>query len=427
MNEAEETRLDTETNQQMKNTQTLTESEADSKEEMERETSKESASKHEAETDVESETSKEAALKHETETDVESETSKETQAEDMADLLLADMSAEEKVYQLFCVTPEQLTGVDTAVAAQGTTKTCIQNYPVGGLIYMARNIISRDQIQTMIANTQSYSKIPVFTAVDEEGGKVARIASNKAMGTTSFPPMMTIGNSKDLEKAYQAGLTIGTDCMKLGFNLDFAPVADVASNPENTVIADRSFSRDPKMAADMVEACVKGFRDSGILCTLKHFPGHGDTVTDSHYEAASIKKSLSELKKCEFLPFEKGISAGAQFVMVGHILTPNASSDKVPATLSEEMISILRNDMKFDGVIITDAMNMAAITDFYSSGEAAIKAIKAGVDMLLIPENFKEAAGAVLNAVRENQISMERLDGSVRRILTAKIEAGIIR
>lgn len=367
----------------------------------------------------------EADIESESESETERET--ETEAVDRVELLLADMTVEEKVYQMFCITPEQLTGVGTAVAAQGTTKTCIQKYPVGGLIYMGRNIVSREQIKTMISNTQSYSKIPIFTAVDEEGGVVSRIASNAAMGTTVFPPMMTIGNSGDLEKAYNAGKTIGTDCRELGFNLDFAPVADVASNPKNTVISNRSFHKDPEVAADMVDACVRGFRDSGILCTLKHFPGHGDTVTDSHYEAASSQKSLDELKACEFLPFESGISAGAQFVMVGHVLTPKVTSDKVPATLSDEMISILRNDLGFEGVIITDAMNMAAIADFYSSGDAALKAVKAGVDMILIPENFNEAANALLKAVREERIPLERIDSSVRRILTAKLEAGIIR
>ncbi len=237
----------------------------------------------------------------------------------------------------------------------------------------------------MLDNLQSFSKIDVFTGVDEEGGTVSRIGSNPAMGTTSFPPMYTIGETKDPNKAYHVGYTIGSECTELGFNLDFAPVADVYSNPENTVIGHRAFSSDANTAAEMVAACVRGFTASGMLCTLKHFPGHGDTLTDSHYGAASTNKTLEELRTTEFLPFESGIQAGAEFVMVGHILTPNITDSSTPASLSPDMIAILRNELQFDGIIITDAMNMEAVTDYYSPAEAAVKAIQAGDDMCLTP------------------------------------------
>lgn len=340
--------------------------------------------------------------------------------------MLSEMTLEEKVYQMFFITPEQLTGVGKVVAAGTTTKEAIEKYPVGGIIYFSQNIVSREQTESMIKNLQSYSRIPVFTGVDEEGGMVSRIGSNLNMGTTLFPNMQEIGNSGDVKQAYEVGHVIGTECRGLGFNLDFAPVADVFSNPNNTVIGARAFSTDAQIAADMVESCVKGFHDANMLCTLKHFPGHGDTLTDSHYGAAVTNKTLDELRNNEFLPFKKGIQAGADFVMVGHILTPNITDSSTPATLSGIMISILRDELQFDGVIITDAMNMAAISDVHSSSEASVEAIQAGVDMILMPVDFHDAVTGVMNALKNGELKETTIDDSVLRILCAKINKGII-
>ena len=246
------------------------------------------------------------------------------------------------------------------------------------------------------------------------------------MGTTSFPNMKDIGSTGDTNQAYNVGYTIGKECKELGFNLDFAPVADVFSNPENTVIGNRAFSDDPNITANMVSSCVKGFKDARMLCTIKHFPGHGDTVADSLYESATTLKTLEELQELEFVPFVKGIESGADFVMVGHILTPNITDDTTPATLSERMISILRNELKFDGIIITDAMNMAAITDYYSASEAAVTAIKAGADMILLPEDFHMAVTGVKHALETGEIKEKEISDSVIRIIETKIRAGII-
>ncbi len=346
--------------------------------------------------------------------------------EEQALEILAGMTLWEQVCQLFIVTPEQLTGVSVATQAGETTKQALADYPVGGIVYFAANIQTRDQISTMISNSQSYSKIALFIAVDEEGGTVARIGNNSAMGTTSFPSMKTIGNTGDTQNAYDVGYTIGSEISELGFNLDFAPVADVDSNPDNPVIGDRSFSSDATVASEMVAAAVQGFHDGGILCTLKHFPGHGDTSTDSHEGYTELLKTLAELQETEFVPFEGGISAGADFVMVGHISVPEVTGDDLPATLSATMISILREDLGFDGIIITDSMRMEAITDRYSSAEAAVMAIQAGVDMILMPENLAEAVQGVYEAVQSGEITRERLQESVLRILETKIRSGII-
>ena len=346
--------------------------------------------------------------------------------EEMAKKIVDEMTIDEKVYQMFIVLPEQLTGVGQVTAAGTTTQEALEKYPVGGILYLSQNIVSRNQTQTMLSNVQAYSKIPVFTAVDEEGGVVSRVGNNPNMGTTSFPGMKNIGSTGDSNQAYTVGYTIGNECKELGFNLDFAPVADVFSNPENTVIGNRAFSDDPNITADMVSSCVRGFKDAKMLCALKHFPGHGDTIADSHYEAAITSKTLEELDELEFVPFVKGIEAGADFVMVGHILTPNITDDYIPDTLSNEMLSILRDELKFDGIIITDAMNMAAITDYYSSSEAAVTAVKAGIDMILVPEDFHAAVSGVIHALETGDITEEEINDSVIRIIQTKIRAGLI-
>lgn len=375
------------------------------------------------------EPSKEILEESTAETEVQQEIagkSEQSDTEYQARKILSEMTLEEKVYQMFFITPEQLTGVGKVVAAGTATKEAIEKYPVGGIIYFSQNIVSREQTESMIKNIQSYSKIPVFTGVDEEGGIVSRIGSNLNMGTTVFPNMQEIGNTGDVKRAYEVGYVIGTESMELGFNLDFAPVADVFSNPNNTVIGARAFSIDAKIAADMVESCVKGFHDANMLCTLKHYPGHGDTLKDSHYGTAVTNKTLEELRHNEFLPFKKGIHAGADFVMVGHILTPNITDSSTPATLSGTMISILRDELEFDGVIITDAMNMAAISDEHSSAEAAVKAIQAGVDMILMPVDFHDAVTGVMNAVKNGVLMETMINDSVLRILCTKIDKGII-
>ncbi|MCD7771539.1 MAG: glycoside hydrolase family 3 protein [Oscillospiraceae bacterium] len=351
----------------------------------------------------------------------------ELTVEERALEILSQMSLKEQVYQLFIVRPEQITGSSEKITEAGSGfEAGLEEYPVGGIAMFAENIIDREQTVEMISNMQSYSALGLFIAVDEEGGTVSRIGNNSAMGTTSFPSMKTIGNTGDTDEAYNVGYTIGTEILELGFNLDFAPVADVDSNPDNTVIGNRAFSTDADIAAEMVAAAVEGFEDSGILCTLKHFPGHGDTSADSHLGYTELDKSLEELWETEFVPFVSGINAGADLVMVGHISVPQVTGDDTPASLSETMINILRNDLGFDGLIITDSMQMEAITDRYTSAEAAVMAIKAGVDIILMPENLEEAANGILEAVESGEISGERIAESVLKILKAKIEAGII-
>ena len=344
-------------------------------------------------------------------------------AEEAKELLNA-MTLEEKVYQLFLVTPEQLTGISGPVTKAGsTTKQALLDRPVGGIIYFADNLQTREQVLEMICNSQQYSKTGLFIAVDEEGGSVSRVGRNEALGTTAFPAMGTLKTTDD---AYQAGLTIGTDLRGLGFNLDFAPIADVNSNQANPIIGTRAFSSDPETAAEMVFACVTGFTDANMLCTLKHWPGHGDTAGDSHAGSAETDKTLDEMEACEFLPFQSGIQAGAPFVMVGHINCPAVTGEDIPASLSSVMVEeLLRKALGFGGIIITDSMQMKAITNVYSSGDAAVAALQAGADMLLMPADLDAAAAGILTAIQSGVLEETRIDESVLRILSVKLASGI--
>ena len=336
--------------------------------------------------------------------------------------LIAGMSLEEKVAQMFFVTPENLTGVDAATQAGETTRQALTQYPVGGLIYFSKNIYDEEQLTTMIRNSQSYSEIPLFIGVDEEGGSlVARIANHPNFDVEKFPDMAEIGATGDPSRAYEVGSTIASYLKDYGFNLDFAPDADVLTNPNNTAIGVRSFGSDPDMTAQMVEQAVKGFQDHQVSAVIKHFPGHGGTTTDSHNGAAIVDRSLEELRSAEFLPFEAGIQAGVDMVMVGHLQVPQVISDDTPASLSSEMITdVLRNELGYDGIVITDSLSMGAITTYYTSADAAVKCIQTGGDMLLMPYSFTEAYQGVLDAVNSGEISEDRINESVTRILKVK-------
>lgn len=342
--------------------------------------------------------------------------------------LLNEMTLEEKIGQLFFITPEKLTGIGVAIQAGDTTKQMLEQYPVGGLIYFSQNIETPDQITSMIENSQSYSRIPLFIGIDEEGGTlVARIANNPNFNVEKFPNMKEIGATGDPNQAFYVGSTIGSYLHSYGFNMDFAPDADLLTNPNNSVIGERSFGSDPTLVGKMTAQAVKGFQQENVSAVIKHFPGHGDTKEDSHTGAAIVNKTLDELRMAEFIPFQSGIEAGVDGVMVGHLQVPQVTGTNIPATLSPIIVTdILRNELGFQGLVITDSLSMGAITQYYSSDEAAVLSLQAGADILLMPEDFPLAYQGVLNAVSSGALSEERIDESVKRILTVKYNRGII-
>ena len=343
------------------------------------------------------------------------------------DSCLEDMTLEEKVAQLFIIQPEAILDVGTAVAAGDATREAINQNPVGGFIYFGDNLQSKEQTQEMLKNVQTYSMertgFPAFLSVDEEGGTVARVAGTGNFDIPKIGDMADIGAAGDVDAAKQVGEDIGSYLAELGFNLDFAPVADVLSNPENTVVRDRSFGNDPELVSDMAIAVSDGLEEKGILSTYKHFPGHGATSADTHKGYAYTDKTLEELEACELIPFQRCIADGAKIIMAAHISAPNVTGDDTPTSLSKTMVTdILREKMGYTGLVVTDAMNMGAITEEYTSAEAAVKALQAGVDVVLMPENYQQAYQGVLDAVADGTLTEERIDESVTRILTVKLE-----
>lgn len=341
----------------------------------------------------------------------------------LVDETLAGMTLHEKVCQMMFVTPEELTGEDGVTVAGDATRQALENYPVGGIVYFAKNLESQDQVKEMIDNSQKYSSIGLFVATDEEGGVVNRLMDT--VGTTYIGSMYYYKDDGD-ETAYENAYTIANDMSALGFNLDFAPVADVWSNPDNTVISERAYSDDYAQAAELVGNAVKGFNDGGVMCTLKHFPGHGDTAEDSHYSSAYVHRTKEEIMADEMQPFRSGIEAGAEFVMVGHLIVPDI--DEVPATLSYKIATgILRDELKFEGVVITDSFEMESIADNYSVDDAVVMSVKAGMDMILQPKDMASAVNSIEQAVADGELSEDRIDESVRRILTLKESRGLLK
>ena len=361
----------------------------------------------------------------EEQTEDSQETTEVTEEEkpSLVDETLAGMTLHEKVCQMMFVTPEELTGEAGVTVAGDATRQALENYPVGGIVYFAKNLESQDQVKEMIDNSQKYSSIGLFVATDEEGGVVNRLMDT--VGTTYIGSMYYYKDDGD-ETAYENAYTIANDMSALGFNLDFAPVADVWSNPDNTVIGERAYSDDYAQAAELVGNAVKGFNDGGVMCTLKHFPGHGDTAEDSHYSSAYVHRTKEEIMADEMQPFRSGIEAGAEFVMVGHLIVPDI--DEVPATLSYKIATgILRDELKFEGVVITDSFEMESIADNYSVDDAVVMSVKAGMDMILQPKDMASAVNSIEQAVADGELSEDRIDESVRRILTLKESRGLLK
>ena len=345
---------------------------------------------------------------------------------------IAIMTLKEKVGQLFIIRPDALEGRFSAaelednsilgtIAVTDEMRAVYADYPCGGFALFRKNITDPDQLVELTAALHGLGNIRPLLAIDEVGGRVARLGNHPAFSVPKVLAMQIIAASRKPEKAYEAGSTIGAYLREYGLDLDFAPVADVNTNPKNTVIGDRAFGRKPELAAQMVAQYLKGLHEHGIAGCIKHFPGHGDTSTDTHTGYAETLKTWDELKACEMIPFIAGIEAGTDMVMTAHIAAPNITGSSEPATVSYIILTEkLRSELGYDGIIATDALSMGAITQAYGSGEVCVRCLQAGVDMLLMPYNYQEAFRAVMTAVEQGVISEARIDESVRRVLTLK-------
>ena len=350
---------------------------------------------------------------------------------------LAGMTLREKVGQLFFVRPDALdpsqtqqqindADADGVTALTDAMSAVLADYPVGGVVLFGKNITGPQQLTDLAGQLHAAMDTPLLIAVDEEGGAVARLANHPAFDLPRYESAAAVAAAGGAQAVQQMYAEIGGYLDSYGIDLDFAPDADVNTNPDNPVIGTRAFSSDPQTAAGMVAAAVEGFADTGVLCCVKHYPGHGDTAEDSHKSLAATHKTWAELAACELLPFQAGVRAGADLIMAGHIAAPEVTGEDTPASLSPQLMGSIRTGLGFSGAIVTDSLAMEGITGLYSAGEAAVLAVQAGADILLMPNGLAEAFDAVVAAVEEGTIPESRIDESAARVLALKEKRGLI-
>ena len=328
------------------------------------------------------------------------------------------MPLEDKIAGLFIVTPDELTGVKNATKAGDTTKEALSKYAVGGFVYRSGNIKKKETLQEMLTNTSLYARYPLFMAVEEEGGKETLLAKAKMGDETDTPEK--IAETGDPANAYQTGAVIAGYLKEIGFNMNLAPVADLTT-VEKSIMKGRSFGDDPQTVPDYVLNMAKGMQDQGIIPCIKHFPGLGGETTDTDKGLVVSERTLEEFDQNEFQVFRKLITEKVPVIMISNMSVPGITEDNTPACFSAKIVTdILRKDMEFDGLIITDALDEKAISEYHAADEAAIMALKAGCDMIVCPENFQVAYEGVLKAVSEGTISEARIDDALRRIYRIK-------
>ena len=334
--------------------------------------------------------------------------------EEKVNVKVQEMSLEEKIAQmliLYYYSPE----------CDNNLQDIVKNVKPGGFILFNENISSYEGTLNFVKTLQSNSEIPLFISIDQEGGRVQRFSQLSDEKVTKIPSMYSLGVKNDKTLAYDVGKVMAEELRTIGVNMTFAPVVDVYSNINNTVIGDRSFSSSNEIVSNLAISLAKGLEDNGVIPVYKHFPGHGDTDVDSHYDLPVINKTLEELEKNELIPFKAAIDNDAKVIMIGHLAVPSITKDNKPASLSSKIINdLLKEKMGFDGVVVTDALNMKALTNNYSNVEIYEKASNAGVDLLLMPGSSKDTINSIVKSVNEGKISVDRINDAVTRILMLK-------
>ncbi|WP_017416563.1 beta-N-acetylhexosaminidase [Clostridium tunisiense] len=332
---------------------------------------------------------------------------------------VSKMDLEEKIGQMI------FAGVSGTTMDTGAQKL-INQLHVGGIIFYKNNFENPTQTVELVnqIKAENSSNIPLFLGVDQEGGRVIRLPG----ALTNFPPNKQIGEVNNSEFSYKIGRLLGYELKEFGLNLDFAPVLDINSNPNNPVIGDRSFGNNLEIVSKLGIETMKGIQSQKVIPTIKHFPGHGDTAVDSHLELPIVNKTLKELMKLELIPFKRAMDEGAEVVMVAHMLIPKLDKNN-PASMSKVvMTDVLRKQLGFTGVIITDDMTMGAIVEHFDIGKAAVESVKAGSDIILVGhgyDNVEKIQSALKSAIEKGEISQQRINESVERIIKLKRKYGI--
>lgn len=347
--------------------------------------------------------------------------------------IIKGMSLEEKVGQMFMPDFRQWDGKDVTEANQEIVQA-ISEHHLGGVILFRENLVNTEQTVHLVDQLQQAAgPLPLLIGTDQEGGIVNRLQSGTVM-----PGNMALGAARSTEASRSVGQAIGTELRALGININFAPVVDVNVNPDNPVIGVRSFGSDPQLVSDMGAAYIQGLHAAGVAATAKHFPGHGDTAVDSHLGLPSVPYDRPRLDAVELAPFKAAIAGGVDLLMTAHVTFPAIDSSTVisrldntpiyvPATLSDKVLTgLIRNELGFKGVVITDSLQMKAITDHFGSEDAVIRSVKAGTDIILMPSDLNRSYQAVLAAVKNGDIPEARINQSVERILALKLKLGLV-
>lgn len=340
----------------------------------------------------------------------------QTETIDAIQEIIKNMTLDEKIGQMVMV------GIDGYTNDAHSTEM-IENFHVGGFILFKNNIKNTDQAQSLINSLKdknsSTSSIPLFFSVDEEGGRVSRMPDE----FVKLPSNKVIGSRNNPDFSFEIGKVIGKEIKSLGFNMDFAPVLDVNSNPKNPVIGDRSFGNNAQLVNLLGVKTMQGLQSQNVISVVKHFPGHGDTSVDSHVGLPVVNNDMERLKKLELVPFENAIKNNVDVIMVAHILLPKIDAQN-PASFSKSIITdLLRNEMNYNGLVITDDLTMGAITKNYKIEDAAIKAVNAGSNIILVCHDYEKQASvikALKAAVENGVISAEKVYESVYKILLLK-------
>ncbi|MCP3029601.1 glycoside hydrolase family 3 protein [Halobacillus sp. A5] len=344
------------------------------------------------------------------------------------------MTIEEKIGQMLMPDFRNWDG-DNVTEMLPEIEQTVKDYHLGGVILFRENVVTTDQTAELVADYQEASeKYGLLMTIDQEGGIVTRLQSG-----TDMPGNMALGATRSTDLGENVGASIGAELESLGINMNLAPVMDVNNNPDNPVIGTRSFGEDPELVADLGIAYTKGLQSTGVAATAKHFPGHGDTAVDSHLGLPEVPHDIDRLMDVELYPFQQAMEADIDAIMTAHVTFPKIDDTTVtskqdgtevtlPATLSPKVLTgLMREEMGYDGLIITDALNMGAITDHFGSVDAVIRAVNAGTDIVLMPVGLEEVADGLLEVVENGEISEERVEESVERILTLKLKRGILK
>lgn len=330
------------------------------------------------------------------------------------DTTLNNLSLEEKISQMLIVSYNGQTFTEKMAEDLETNKP-------GGIILFDNNISNYEQTVQLINKMEETSSIPLFISIDQEGGKVRRLKKLDDVNISQIPAMWDLGKTDDAILSYNVGKVISEELQAFHINMNFAPVLDIVDNENSKFIGSRSFGSSPDNVSKMALALSKGMDDAGIIPVYKHFPGHGSTITDSHFDLPVLEKSKEELLNFDLIPFQEAINNGAQVIMIGHLATPNITNDTTPASLNKKIITdLLKNEMGYKGLVITDALNMQAITNYYSEQEIYEMAINAGVDILLMPSSCNSAINLIKDSLNKGTITIDQINNSVEKILTLK-------